>query len=112
MFRHLFDAYAKWYNSKFDRTGELFESTFERKWINSDKYLKTMVEYIHYNPVHHHICNKIADYKWTSYQTILSDKLTKLKRNEVIEWFGDSANFIFVINKTDKFDDIEHLIIE
>jgi len=36
----------------------------------------------------------LADYPWSSYQTIISNKVTKLKRKEVIDWFDDFENFI------------------
>ena len=33
-------------------------------------------------------------YPWSSYETIISTKNTQLKRNEVIDMFGNISNFI------------------
>jgi len=34
------------------------------------------------------------NYPYNSYLTLLSDKTTKLKREEVFEWFGGRESFI------------------
>lgn len=41
-FAHLFNAYGKWYNKRFDRHGSLFERPFKRKLIDSETYLSNM----------------------------------------------------------------------
>ena len=33
-------------------------------------------------------------YPWSSYETIVSTKNTNLKRNEVVDMFGNISNFI------------------
>ena len=92
-FGHVFNAYTKYFNKKYDRTGSLFENKFKKIEIDSEEYLKYLVYYIHHNPVHHGFTNSISNYKYSSYQTILSKDETKLCRNEVIEWFDDIDNF-------------------
>ena len=51
-------------------------------------------------------------YSWSSYETVISDKSTKLKRKEVVELFGDRENFIFHHNQQQNFNEITDLIIE
>ena len=74
----------------------MFERPFRRKLINNESYFQNLIAYIHNNPVHHKICDHPIEYPWTSYLTCLSDKPTKLKRNEVIEMFNDVDNFKYV----------------
>jgi len=93
-FGNLFNAYAKAFNNKYDRTGSLFESPFERIPVTDDNYLKGLVYYIHKNPVESGICDKMDDYQWSSYPAILSGKPTMLKRDKVIGWFGSKEEFI------------------
>jgi hypothetical protein len=66
---------------------------FKRKLIDSDEYLRQVILYIHNNPVYHGFCSHPLEYPWSSYLTCTSDKSTKLKRDEVISWFGDRTNF-------------------
>lgn len=51
-FSHLFNAYAQAYNKRIGRTGSLFEHPFHRKEITDSDYFKTLVIYIHNNPVY------------------------------------------------------------
>jgi REP element-mobilizing transposase RayT len=92
-FSHLFNAYAKYYNRKYKRHGNFFERPFKRKKIDNKKYFKTMVLYIHQNPVHHGFCSHPVEYGWSSYLTCISIKPTELYRKEVIGWFDNVGNF-------------------
>lgn len=51
-------------------------------------------------------------YPWSSYETVISDRPTKLKRGEVIELFGDVENFLFYHNQQQNLNEINNLIIE
>ncbi len=95
-FSNLFNAYTKAFNKNYTRHGALFERPFKRKLIDNESYFQNLIAYIHNNPVHHKICDHPIEYPWSSYTTCLSDKPTKLKRNEVIEMFNDIDNFKYV----------------
>ena len=95
-FSNLFNAYTKAFNKKYNRHGALFERPFRRKWVNYDNYFQNLIVYIHNNPVHHNICEHPLEYAWSSYLSCISDKPTKLKRQEVIEIFDDVENFKYV----------------
>ena len=92
-FSHLFNAYSRYLQVRTGRTGNLFERPFKRKLIDNEEYLKTAVLYIHNNPVHHGFCTHPLEYPWTSYLTSISNKPTKLKRDEVLKLFNDTENF-------------------
>jgi len=111
-FSHLFNAYTQGINKKFNRTGSLFESTFERKRITSDAYLKKVIFYIHNNPVNHGFTKHINLYPWSSYETIISDKPTKLKREDVIEFYQSKENFIEYHDLDQNLQEINTFIIE
>lgn len=111
-FSHLFNAYTQGINKKFNRTGSLFESRFERKKITSNAYLQKVIFYIHNNPVHHGFTKNINLYPWSSYETIISDKPTKLKREDVIEFYHNKENFIEYHNSEQNLQEINTFIIE
>ncbi len=92
-FSNLFNAYAKGFNKTYGRHGALFERPFKRKEITDIDYFKTVVVYIHNNPVHHGFTEYAMDYPWSSYLTCISIKPTHLEREEVIGWFDNEANF-------------------
>jgi len=102
-FSNLFNAYTKSYNKKYLRHGALFERPFRRKSVSDEKYFQNLILYIHNNPAHHNICKHPIEYSWSSYKTCMSEKPTKLKREDVMKHFGDVENFKH-IHELKRFD--------
>ena len=70
------------------------------------------LEYIHNNPVHHGFTKTMNSYPWSSYESIISDKKTKLKRQDVIDLFDNKTNFIEYHNEQQNLNTINNFIIE
>ncbi|WP_370088609.1 transposase [Ekhidna sp.] len=92
-FSNLFVSYAKAYNKMYERRGSLFNRPFKAKEIENENYLTNIIFYIHHNPLHHGFTKSIADWEHSSYHAIVSNKLTRLKRKEVQNWFGSKRDF-------------------
>ena len=88
-FSNFFKAYTKAYNKMYDRKGALFLHNFKRKEVNDEAYFAKLIHYIHANPVHHGFTPSIEDWKYSSYQSYISEKEIKL----AIEWFGGLEAF-------------------
>ncbi len=112
MFQHLFNAYARWFNLKTKRKNSLFKKEFERKLVDNHQYFKNLIVYINNNPVHHGFVNHPFEYSWSSYKTLLSSKETKLKRQEVIDYFDNIDNFSCVHEQKQDYNSIKEYIIE
>ena len=97
-FSNLFNAYSKAFNKMYSRKGSLFAPNFKRKEITSQEYFKNVVIYIHQNPIRHGFAEKLTDWPWTSYQAILVDLPTHLKRKEILELFSNSIEYIHLHN--------------
>jgi hypothetical protein len=111
-FGFLFNAYTQAINKKFNRTGGLFEKPFERKKITSEKYLQNLICYIHNNPVQHGFVKQMNLYPWSSYDSILSEKPTKIKRKEILKLYGNKEEFISYHMTNPNFNEITNFIIE
>ena len=98
-FSNFFNAYSKSFNKQQNRIGNLFERPFKRKLIDDDSYFKQIIHYIHFNPVHHGFVDDLREWKHSSFESFFSDKSSKLKREEVISWFGDRDNFYYCHQK-------------
>ena len=111
-FSNLFNAYAQAINKRRNRSGSLFSKNFERKIVTSKRYFQKLIFYIHNNPVHHGFIERLQDYPWSSYGSIISTKPTKLKRKRVINVFNDIDNFQDYHSKKQNLDSINDLMIE
>ena len=93
-FRNFFMSYAKAINKSYGRTGSLFQQKFERKLIDDENYFTQLVLYIHYNPVKANIASDYKNWKYSSFNAMLSDSPAFIKRKEVLDWFGEKDNFL------------------
>ena len=102
-FSHLFNTYTQAFNKQNGRKGSLFMHPYKRKKINDTSYLLQLVKYIHYNPVEAKLANELYEWKFSSYSSLISKTPTLLKRDNVLDWYHDLANFEFV-HKTNPVD--------
>ena len=61
--------------------------------IDGDNYFTRIIYYIHANAQHHGIVKDFKDWPWSSYGSILSEKTSKLKKQDVINWFGTKEQY-------------------
>lgn len=99
---NVFNAYAKAINKKYDRTGSLFQERFKRKEITDDNYFTHIIFYILTNPTKHGICKKANKYEFSAYHQILSDKITPIMREAVLQWFTDKKTFIQLMDEYER----------
>jgi len=88
-----FQSYAMAFNKQHERIGSLFQKPFKRTKIDSDEYFTRIIFYIHANP-EHGIIDDFRSWQWSSYNRILIEKPSSLKKKEVINWFGDKEDYI------------------
>ncbi|MFC2098546.1 transposase, partial [Bacteroidota bacterium] len=105
-FGNLFAAYAQSFNHYYNRKGSLFSQNFRRKQIEDDNYLKTVVIYIHRNPVKHGLVEDLGDWKYSSYREIVNSRPRYCNNGDVMEWFSTKENFKFC-HSLDTDSDIE-----
>ena len=111
-FSNFLNAYSKSFNSYFKRRGSLFQERFGRIKIDSEEYFSQLVQYIHLNPVKHGNTNRFDNYPYSSYQSLISMKPTKLKREIVLEWFGGKDEFIKFHQTGNDYQKIKNLLLE
>lgn len=99
MFSNLFNAYAKSINHEYHRTGSLFQHPFGRVMISNDSQFLQVIAYIHQNPQKHGFVDDFRQWRYSSYQGILSNVNTNLQREKVLDWFGGKEQYIFYHNR-------------
>lgn len=60
-------SYAYWYNMKNRRSGHLFQDRYKSQPVEDDKYLLSVLRYMHQSPVKAGLAKDMAGYKWSSY---------------------------------------------
>ncbi|MCC5909731.1 MAG: transposase [Clostridiaceae bacterium] len=62
------NAYSKNYNKRYQRSDHVFGGRYKAILVKDDKYLFSLLRYIHNNPVRAKMCESIAQYNWSSDQ--------------------------------------------
>ena len=94
--KDFFISYAMAFNKENNRQGSLFINPFRRVEVTGDAHFTQLVIYHHANILKHTGEKNFQHYPWSSYQSILSDRRTHLKRDIVLDWFGGRERFITI----------------
>lgn len=94
-------SHAKYFNLKYDRRGHVFESKFNSRHIDNNRYLLYLSRYVHRN--HNKLSNwsrKLESYPWSSYQDFIgSNRWGELLNVEpVISQFANPAEYRDYVN--------------
>lgn len=89
-------SFAKYYNTKYRRVGNLFVKPFRARHVASDRYLRRVAEYIHLNPVELYE----PDFKTGSVVSLyeLHSKLHAYPYSSLREYHGVSRNTSSILN--------------
>ncbi len=114
--RKFANSYTRFFNTKYDRVGPLFQGTFKAKLVNSDEYLLQVSKYIHRNPLK--LCGgNLSSYSYSSYSYYLSKDIHPFCNTEfILSYFPDTnlkLNYKSFVEETDIEDpSIYNLLID
>lgn len=91
-------TYARRFNKRTGRTGHLFQNRFDRRSLDTDRYLMAAIRYVHANPQEAGIA-LIERYPWSSFAEYLRAYDNDMTRGFsdpscVLELFGSAEAFI------------------
>ncbi len=73
-FQSLGTRFVRWYNSKYSRSGHLFQDRFYSSAIESERAFLSTLIYIHNNPVKANMCRYASEYFWSSIKAFYGAK--------------------------------------
>lgn len=82
----LSNSYTKYYNTKYNRVGPLFQGEFKAVLIENDEQLLHVSRYIHLNPYVSHLVKTLDQYEWSSYPEYLGQSAKKICSKEDVLW--------------------------
>jgi len=114
------NSYAKYFNTRHERSGALFQSMFKAVRIETDEQFLHVARYIHLNPFTSYVVKSFADletWSWSSlFDYIKSDERGIIDRERLMDSFKTVEKFKkFIFDQADyqrNLDDIKHLLLE
>jgi len=83
--RKVLDSYTRYFNTKHDRKGPLWESRFKRVFVKTDEQLLHLTRYLHLNPVTAYLVDKPEKWHASSYKEYLFEVV---KGDEICNYSG------------------------
>ncbi len=115
-FSRLSNSYTKYFNTKYDRVGPLFQGPFKTVNIETDSQLLHLSRYIHLNPVVSGITDDPRAFQWSSYKDYISDNETFIKPEIVLGNFISREDYQqFVLDQIDyarTLEELKHLSLD
>jgi putative transposase len=94
--RNIQNSYSKYYNTKYERNGSLFQFMFKAVRIDTDEQLLHVSRYIHLNPVTAYLIGikDLASYPWSSFRDYLNpDDNSFVKSDTVLNHFPSREKY-------------------
>lgn len=87
-FHRINTGYAVYYNKKYGRVGHVFRDRFKSQEILDEKYYRTCLKYIYYNPVKAKICDNPVLYEYSNIKEYM-------KKNKEFDDFNIEFKYSF-----------------
>lgn len=99
----LINSYTKYFNTKYDRVGPLFQGQFKAVLIEREEQLIHVSRYIHLNPITSFLVKDLADYKWSSYHEYVDINHNGICiKEEILRFFKSPKEYRqFVLDQID-----------
>lgn len=99
-FQSLGSRFVRWYNSKYSRSGHLFQERYHSIPVESNSQYLSTITYIHNNPVKASVCRYPSEYRWSSFNAFYGEKnpLINISYSYNIAGSKDSLLNYFALN--------------
>lgn len=101
--QRVLNAYTKFFNKKYDKTGHLFQGPFGAVPVRTDEQILYLSAYIHANPIAVvKDIKRLEKYQWSSYVDYVNDNRWPhlLNPSIVIEQFADGDDYKKFVEKS------------
>jgi putative transposase len=78
--------YVPWFNSKYGRSGSLFQGRFKTALVDAASYFLPCSRYIELNPVRSGLCGDPEGYEWSSYRHHAGVQANSLITDHPVYW--------------------------
>lgn len=113
------NAYTKYFNTKYQRTGKLFQGIFKAVHVESEEQLIHLVRYIHLNPIASNLIppSELTTFPWSSHMHYLNKTESEIVAHDTIatvhSLIPDYERFVTdQISYAQELEKIKHMTFE
>lgn len=110
------NSYTKYFNTKYNRVGPLFQGEFKAVLVESDEQLLHLSRYIHLNPLSAFLVKNLDDYEWSSFKEYTGGAVGLCAKDGILGFFKSPKSYQqFVLDQADygqTLESIKHQLID
>lgn len=114
------NSYTRYFNTKHERVGPLFQGLFKAVRVESDEQLMHISRYIHLNPISSFLVepDRLENYQWSSYpEYVVPSSKNNITNKEIVLGLFSSRKAYkqFVLDQVDyarRLEQIKHLAFD
>lgn len=91
--RKMSNSYARYFNTKHNRVGPLWQGQFKAVLVENDQQLIHLSRYIHLNPYLAYLVKDLKDYEWSSYPEYINLIKGFSKKEQVLDFFKSAEEY-------------------
>lgn len=104
MMQLVHSRYARYFNRSHRKRGYVFQGRYKAFLVLDDRYLITLIQYIHRNPIEAGLAKRADLYRWSSdkyYRHGTADKYISLARVPVFEGRGSQSRYRALVDNSE-----------
>lgn len=116
--KQITDGYTRYFNTKHQRVGPLFQGAFKAVRVETDEQLLHLTRYIHLNPLVSLVVRGeyFTNYPWSSFKSYLDGKSDEVNPTPILAHFKSPKDYLkFVMDQVSygkELERIKHLTLE
>ena len=112
----LSNSYTKYYNTKYNRVGPLFQGEFKAVLVETDEQLIHLSGYVHLNPLVSYLVKDLEQYPWSSYHEYMGKIKGICELELILSYFKSPEDYKeFILAQEDlgkQLEMIKHKLID
>ena len=113
--KNLLNSYTRYFNTKYNRKGPLWQGRFKSVFVESNKYLLHLTRYIHLNPTTAGLVESPEDWEYSSYKEYIEKTALKISNYKPYLDIDSYSYKEFVLSRRDyqrELSQIKHLLFK
>ena len=118
LLRLVTNSYARYYNTKYERVGPVFQGVFKAVHVQTDEQFIHLSRYIHLNPLVSFIVKEenFLSYPWSSLKNYLNGTKALVNTEPILDNFSSPKKYLkFILDQVEygkELERIKHLTLE
>lgn len=102
LMKNVQQRYTQYFNKKYDTSGHLFQGRYKALLVNKDQYLRSVISYIHCNPLKAGLESYPGMYPWTGHHELIKKHRMILDDYRMLSYFDSVSDYLQLLRSREQ----------